>query len=94
MTQRFSTEPKTSAILSRELLEVPGPGEYDVKESYKIVVSKGGASSIGTSKRSSFLNGEEGGPGPGNYRIPSIFDKYKRKGRTSKKLIYNGIYVT
>ena len=70
---------------------MPGPGEYDVKNSYQVVVTKQITSSIGTSKRKGFGTYNKN-PGPGNYTLPSCFDKYKKP--RQKKVIYNGIYIT
>ena len=44
------------SILSKELLEVPGAGEYDVRESYNVVMGKNKSSKFLKGKRPGLIN--------------------------------------
>ena len=81
------------SILSKELCEVPGAGEYDVRESYQVVMGKNVGKKFLTGKRPGLINvkKQEKLPGPGSYTIPSIFDRCKKKPK-KKRVMVNGLY--
>ena len=83
---KFGKSKKKPTIISDSLIEVPGPGEYDVRESYIAINNKRGTKFL-TSTRKGFVE-NKGIPGPGCYNIGSSFDKFaKKKKRVVRKPI-------